>query len=85
MDWENFSHLFDKVHTGFLVKLKEKFPHLTPAEVRLLSLTRLKLSTKEMASMLGVSADTIKKTRQRLRKKIDLAEDQSLEDIVGYI
>lgn len=84
-DWENFSHLFDKVHTGFLVKLKEKFPHLTPAEVRLLSLTRLKLSTKEMASMLGVSADTIKKTRQRLRKKIDLAEDQSLEDMVGYI
>ena len=51
----------------------------------MLSLTRLKLSTKEMASMLGVSADTIKKTRQRLRKKIDLAEDQSLEDIVGYI
>lgn len=84
-DWDNFSHLFDKVHTGFLVKLKEKYPQLTPAEVRLLSLTRLKLSTREMASMLGVCTETIKKTRQRVRKKIQIPEDHSLEELVVRI
>lgn len=84
-DWDNFSHLFDKVHRGFLVKLKEKYPQLTPAEVRLLSLTRLKLSTKEMASMLGVCTETIKKTRQRVRKKIEIPEDHSLDELVAAI
>jgi DNA-binding CsgD family transcriptional regulator len=33
-----------------------------------------------MAAMLGISAETIKKTRQRLRKKIGLEESMGLEE-----
>jgi tetratricopeptide (TPR) repeat protein len=84
-DWDEFSELFDKVHTGFFVKLRDKHPNITPAETRLLSLTKLRLSTKEMAGMLGVSADTIKKTRQRLRRKLEMAEDKSLEDLIEVL
>ena len=83
-DWQEFRELFEKVHAGFFVKLKEAYPNLTPAETRLCALTKLKLDTKEMAAMLGVSTDTIKKTRQRLRKKISLPEDSSLESVVDF-
>jgi DNA-binding CsgD family transcriptional regulator len=84
-DWEDFSKLFDKVHTGFFVRLKEKYPNITPAETRLLCLTKLNLSTKEMAGMLGVSTDAIKKTRQRLRKKMEVDEEKNLEELVAVL
>jgi len=45
-------------------------------------LMKLNLSRKEIAEMLGVSTDTVRKTRQRIQHKIELPEDQQLEDIV---
>jgi tetratricopeptide (TPR) repeat protein len=84
-DWENFSDLFNKVHMGFLIRLKEKYRNITPAETRLLCLTKLNLSTKEMAGILGISTDAIKKTRQRLRKKMELDEEKNLEELVSVL
>lgn len=84
-EWVNFRQLFDKVHTGFFIRLREKYPDITPAETRLLALTKLKLSNKEMASMLGISTEAIKKTRQRLRKKISITEEVDMEELVEAI
>lgn len=84
-DWKHFRSMFDKVHPGFFTRLKTKMPDLTPAETRLLALTKLKLATREMASMLGISYESMKKTRQRLRKKINLPEDGSLEEVAELI
>jgi len=81
-DWKQFRILFDMVHPGFFVRLKEKMPDLTSAETRLLALTKLQLAPREMASMLGISYDSILKTRQRLRKKINLPEEGSLEELL---
>jgi tetratricopeptide (TPR) repeat protein len=81
-DWKQFRILFDKVHPGFFVRLKEKMPDLTAAETRLLALTKLQLAPREMASMLGISYDSILKSRQRLRKKINLPEEGTLDELV---
>jgi len=81
-DWLKFQELFEQVYTGFFVRLKEKLPGLTPAETRLMCLTKLKLTSKQMADVLGVSLDTIKKTRYRLRKKL---VDPELEDIADLV
>jgi len=83
--WHEFRALFEKVHAGFFIKLKTTYPHLTPAETRLCALTKLQLGTKEIAAILGVNADTIKKTRQRLRKKIEIAEDVALETVINIL
>ena len=77
--------MFDQVHPGFFIRLKEKLNDLTPAETRLLALTKLQLAPKEMAAMLGISYDAIKKSRQRLRKKINLPEEGSLDELVDMI
>jgi tetratricopeptide (TPR) repeat protein len=84
-DWRHFRQLFDEVYPGYLVRLKEKFNDLTPAETRLLALTKLQLPGKDMAGMLGISAESIRKTRYRLRKKLNLPEEGSLEEIVSMI
>lgn len=84
-DWRTFRHLFEQVYPGYLTRLKDKFVDLTPAEIRLMALTKLKVSPKEMADMLGISSDSIKKTRYRLRKKINLPEDGTLEEVADMI
>jgi len=38
-----------------------------------------------MAGILGVSFDTIKVSRHRLRKKLGLSEEDTLEDIANSI
>ena len=84
-DWKHFKLLFDEVYPGFLVRLKEKFNDLTPAEMRLLALTKLRIEPKDMADMLGISPDSIKKSRYRLRKKINLPEEGTLDELVKLI
>lgn len=84
-DWREFRQLFDKVYPGFFIRLKEKMPDLNPADIRLLALTKLQLAPKEMAAMLGIGYEAIKKSRQRLRKKINLPEEGTLEEVVNMI
>jgi tetratricopeptide (TPR) repeat protein len=84
-DWKKFRALFEKVYPGFFISLKDKMPDLTATDTRLLALTKLQLPPKDMASMLGVSYDAIKKARQRLRKKINLPEEGGLDELVEMI
>ncbi len=84
-DWKHFRQLFDAVYPGFLVRIKEKITDLTPAEMRLLALTKLKLPSKDMADILGISPESIRKTRYRLRKKLDLPEEGTLDELVNMI
>lgn len=83
--WNEFRHLFEKVQKGFFDKLKQKYPELTPAEQRLLALLKLKLSRREMAMMLGIAIDSIKKARQRIRRKMHVQDDHELEELVDQL
>lgn len=82
-DWEEFKTLFDGVHRGMLDRLLSKYENLTLAEQRLFLLMKLDMSTKEIANILGVSPDSVKKGRYRLKKKIDISDDMSLQDFVS--
>lgn len=84
-DWVQFSVLFSRIHPGFIQRLQDKFPVLTQNEIRLIVLTKLAYSTKEMASMLGVSLDAIHKSRYRLRKKLDLPEEDNFTGLIHVI
>jgi len=84
-DWGKFKLLFEQVYSGFFVRLKDKMPDLTQSETRLICLTKLKLGDKQMAAILGVSHSTIKITRYRLRRKMGLTEENSIDDIADSI
>lgn len=81
-NWENFSKYFEEVHKGFNKKAKEKFPNITPNDLRLMALLKMNLTSKEMANILNISNEGIKKARQRLRKKMGLSTNDSLEAVV---
>ncbi len=83
--WDEFRKLFEKVHKGFLNNLKKKIPDLTPSEIRFITLSKLKLSPKEMASMLGVSPNTIRIYKFRLRKKLNMDKEWMMDEWIENI
>jgi tetratricopeptide (TPR) repeat protein len=81
-NWRDFSETFESVHPGFFQRLGEKFPELTPAEIRFMVLTRLQFSVKEMAAVLGVSGEAIRQMRYRIKKKLHCLKDDDLGDLM---
>ncbi len=76
--WNHFEMHFDKVHTDFIVKIKQKYPALTAGELKLCAYVRLNLSSKEIARLLNISVRGVETTRYRLRKKLGLAKEGNL-------
>jgi len=83
--WQEFKKLFGQVHQLFFDMVNNRFPNLTETDLRLMALMKLKLSKREMAAMLGITAEGVKKSKQRLRKKTGVVEEDGLEDIVAAI
>lgn len=75
----------DKVNQEFFQRLKERFPKVTQNEQELSGLIRLNLATKEIASIRNVEPHSIRIARSRLRKKLGLEKEDSLEDFLQRI
>jgi DNA-binding CsgD family transcriptional regulator len=84
-DWEHFRRMFEKAHPGFFIRLREKFDNISQAETRFMALSKLKLTNKEMAGMLGVSTDAIRSIKSRLKKKLYLSEDTDFEFLAAEV
>jgi len=82
-DWDEFRMYFEKVHSSFFENLKKSFPDLSQSDLRLAALISLNLSMKEMASLLGISPESVKMARHRLRKKLSLHTDENLSGFLN--
>ena len=82
-DWDKFSSHFDTVHENYLKRLKESYPQLTYSDLKLCALLRLGMSSKEIAGILNISLKGVEVSRYRLRKKLQMDEDQSLFDFLA--
>ncbi len=80
--WELFETAFDEVHEDFLDRLKNKFPDLTPNEIKLSAYLRMNISSKEIASLMNISVRGVEISRYRLRKKLNLDRDINLTKYV---
>lgn len=81
-DWVAFKTHFERAYPGFLFRLRSTFSELSSAEERLFLLLKLNLQRQEIASTLGISIDSVKKGRNRLRKRLKLAETDDLEQFI---
>ena len=79
-DWEHFSKEFSSIHQGFIDELTKRYGSFSTNELRLISLMKMNLSSKDIASTLRISADGIKKARYRLRKKMGLESNIDIQD-----
>ncbi|GAB5526529.1 MAG: hypothetical protein Roseis2KO_44010 [Roseivirga sp.] len=68
----------------FQRQLKAHFPGLTAYDLRLCTYLKSNLSTKEIAILLNITPDSVKKAKHRLRKKLSLRPEQSIFDNLIY-
>lgn len=80
VNWDEFQLYFAKVHPEYYHRLDEAHPGLTPKDRRLCALISLGLSTKEIAALTFREVRSVETSRNRLRKKLEIASDVNLED-----
>jgi tetratricopeptide (TPR) repeat protein len=81
-NWEQFRTYFEDVHKNFNSKVMRNYPEVSNNDLRLMSLLKMNLSSKEIANILNISVEGVKKARYRLRKKMNLNSDESLQELV---
>ena len=66
-EWKNTMDVLKLSQQGFFRRLKEKYPNLTPHDLRLSSYLRMNFTTKEIAKLLNISSRAVKISRYRLK------------------
>lgn len=81
-EWEQFKRRFENAYPGYLLNLRNRFPALSNAEERLCLLIKLGFNSQEIADTLGITANAVKKGRQRLRRRLELQPNEELEQFI---
>lgn len=80
--WVKFKGEFMTAYPDFYPRLYKVLHKMTPAEERLTALIYLRLSNQLMATTLGISKDSVLRSKHRLNLKMALPPDVSLENYV---
>ncbi len=77
--WVEFEKSFNEVHVDFYKNLRRAHPNIKGKEQKLCAFLKLNMSTKEIASITFQNPKSIDMARYRLRKKLDLETEDSLQ------
>ena len=77
-EWQSFEKNLVKSHEDFVERLTERYPSLTPKDIKLCIYLKMNLSSKEIAPLMNISYRGVELHRYRLRKKLDISSDESL-------
>lgn len=75
---KSFDKYIKEINNSFYRNLYNSYPDLTENEKKLCSLLRLKLSSKEIASILNITPKSVEVSRYRLRKKMNFKKNDKL-------
>lgn len=81
-DNDSFLYTFASINPNFTQRLKEVYPSLSAMDLKLAAFAALKLDIKQVARILGIKPESVKQSRWRLRRKLNLTPDQNLEDVL---
>ena len=78
-DWQKFKMHFDQIHPNFFEELKTNHPQLTTKETRLYAYLHMKLSHKEIATLLNIDPASVRRSKTRLFKKMAIPETEQAD------
>ncbi len=84
-DWIVFRDLFDSTYPGFIEKLRSLSWDITQGEIRMACLIKLQINMREASALLGISADSARKTRLRLKQRLRSEKDVAIEQFLGQL
>ena len=80
--WSMFVYQFEKVHPAFFSQLKERFPVITQHDLRLSAYLKVGMDNKEIARISNITNEGVKKSINRLKKKMNLGPEDDLRDFL---
>ena len=81
--WKHFKAKFVAVHPQFGYNLSEMFPELSEDDIAFCSLLKLQLTNKEIATLLGITHQSVISKKYRVKKKMHLQDnDESFEELM---
>ncbi len=83
--WKNFVVHFDRVHPNFFDRLQQLSNELSKNDLRISAYFRIGMTSKQIAQMINVSTDSIYMHRCRLKKKLNLMDEQDLDDFIQHV
>jgi ligand-binding sensor domain-containing protein/DNA-binding CsgD family transcriptional regulator/PAS domain-containing protein len=84
-EWDEFETWFKEVHKNFYDRLIQRVPDLTTRELKICAFLKLKLNTKEIASLTNLSAKSIEVYRSRIRKRLGVPTGENLINFINQI
>ncbi|TNE81466.1 MAG: hypothetical protein EP332_03495 [Bacteroidetes bacterium] len=85
-DWTDFKTKFQSLNPNFIDTLLDKHADLSKSEIRLLILIKTGHSQKEIARILNIEPASVKKSRNRIRKKLNVDQDINLDAyLINYM
>jgi len=83
--WENFERRLDSIHHDFVHRLTTLCPNLAPMELKVCSLLKINLATKEIANLLCLSVRTVETHRYNIGRKLNLQKGVRLTAFLAGI
>ena len=77
-DWTDITRILEDVDDGFVSRLKNLCPEIKTTDLGICMLERLKLSNKQMAYIMKITVEGIKKRKQRMKSKYFMNFDSEL-------
>ncbi len=81
-EWDDFNKSFESINKNFYNRIKMQYPEISPGELKICALMKMNMNTKDMASILNISPESVKTARYRLRKKFQLNTEDNLTDFI---
>ncbi|MDP4219134.1 MAG: hypothetical protein Q8896_01725 [Bacteroidota bacterium] len=85
IDWEEFEKHFSGLHPEFTKNLANRYPNLTPMQMKMCPLLRLNLKSYEIARLFCITERAVEFHRLNIRKKLSLAKEQNLASALGSL
>ncbi|HZV69972.1 MAG TPA: two-component regulator propeller domain-containing protein [Saprospiraceae bacterium] len=83
--WDQFQLTFNQVHQDFVHTLHNRNPGLTTNDSRLCCFIRMGFSNAEIASVLNITVNGVEQSKYRLKKKLALDRDASVNDYIANL
>lgn len=79
---QGFLKVQQELDTRFRENIKIDFPNLSETQIKLASLIAAGLDSRQIGSILNIEQASVHKSRYRLRTRLGLSKDQSLEEFL---
>ena len=73
-----FQIVFDKTYPHFSSRLMSVYPKVSPTEITIACALAMDLSTDNLANLLNILPESIRKTKYRLKQRLELKKDDNL-------